>query len=151
MSPVAQCWKRMSFHIYEHLLLSKNLWRCWTQQLFRGNSLHLLAAAACSLLFFGSVGLCQAVWEVKGKLWRAGFWASLSILITSWSFILAPSAQWEVVGLNHVPCNNNCHLNAVYLCTGSCWLSWWGPYRLYQAGKLLWFLFWDCRHQFNSS
>lgn len=111
-SPVARCWKRTTFHIYEQLLLSEILWRCWARQLLCGNYLHLREAAVLSLLF--SAGLLGSK-----SPWRVGLWTSLSALIISWSFILAPPAQQRLWLLPMRCAGDHHHHSGVSPCTGS--------------------------------
>lgn len=118
---------------------------CFTLTVF--TFLWLLLSLCFSLGLLGSDRLLESSERSCGE---QGFeLPCLSQLPVGASF-LAPSAQQEAVHLNRVLCSNNHHLNGVYLCIGSCWLSWWGPHVLDQAGNLLLFLFWDCRHQLQT-
>lgn len=143
---MAWCWKRTSFHVYEQLLLSENLWRHWTQQPFCGSCLHLLVAAALSAFIWGCWALSLRALRQAAESRVFSFPVYFNYQLSS---ILAPSVQREAVGLNHVLCSNYHHLNDVYLCTGSTWLRWWGACMLDQADKLLLFPFRDCSMSFT--
>lgn len=125
---LAWCWERTSFHFYEQLLLKT----CGDAEL---NSFFAAVAPCFSLGLLGSDRLLKS-----SEMQRAGSSASLCSSITSWSFTLAPSAQWEALGLNHVLCT--IWMVSLY------WLllaQLVGRPCLDQAEKLLLFPFWDCR------
>lgn len=116
------CWGRTSFHFCVQLLLSKNPWRCWTQQLFcGGNDLHLLVAAAASCFSLGLLGSDRLLKAQKCK--DKGL-EHLSLL-----HLLAGASFWLFVPDGRLWVSTMCCAQSEWcLCTGSCWLSWWGAH-----------------------